>query len=460
MAIEPKERTEYQHIDRQNPRLASMLHGYDDWLTRTLLLIPSENYPSEAVREAKGSRIGNKYAEGYPKRRFYQGAGWVDSVEELAQELARGLFKVPHANVQPHSGSPANWAVLNALLEPGDTFMGMSLTAGGHLTHGAEVSATSKYFNVVQYGANRAGWMDFDQVEDLAKRHHPKLIIAGITAYPRQIDFKKFREIADSVGAILMVDMAHIAGLVAGGSHPSPVEDADVVTTTTHKTLRGNRGALVLPTDRGLQRDPKMAAKIDQSVFPGTQGGLHPDAVAAIAQTLYEALHPNFQTYARNVVENNRILADELLLQGFRLSTGGTDNHVVLVNLLGQEVRGRLFAEGLEAVGLVANKNTVPFDDRSSYSPSGVRAGTPGATSRNMGGPEMRRIGKVFRAVYDGLEKTRARLGFTGDYEQVQNGALRRRVLRETPSLRDIALEVAAFIEPFPILDSYIPDAA
>lgn len=349
-------------------------------------LIASENIVSEAVLLAAGSVLTNKYAEGYPAKRYYGGCVYVDEVEEIARERAKKLFGAEHANVQPHSGANANLAVFYAFLKPGDTVLSMSLAHGGHLSHGSPVNISGNWFNIVPYCVDgQTGRIDYDEVRRLALENKPKLILAGASAYPRIIDFKRFREIADEVGAILMVDMAHIAGLVAAGLHPSPVPYADVVTTTTHKTLRGPRGGLILCRER-------YAKQIDKAIFPGTQGGPLMHIIAAKAVALGEALKPEFRTYQQNIVENARELSLALLKKGFNLVSGGTDNHLMLLDLRGTDVTGKELERRLDEVHITANKNAVPFDPQSPFITSGLRLGTPAVTSRGFGKKEMRDI--------------------------------------------------------------------
>ena len=351
--------------------------------SRTLCLIASENHVSRAVLDALGSVFTNKYSEGYPGRRYYEGQQVVDELEALAVERAKALFGVEHANVQPYSGSPANLAVYLAFLEPGDTVMGMALPMGGHLTHGWSVSVTGKWFRAVQYGVRAdTGRIDVDEVRELARRERPKLIVCGGTAIPRTIDFAGFAEVAQEVEAILVADIAHIAGLVAGGAHPSPVGLADVLSTTTHKTLRGPRGAM-------LMCGSEHATAIDRAVFPGLQGGPHDHVTAAIAVALGEARRPEFAAYARQVVANAKALAGHLADRGFDLVSGGTDNHLILVDLTSKGIGGKPVAQALDRAGLTLNSNTVPFDPRTPFDPSGIRLGTPAVTTRGLREPEM-----------------------------------------------------------------------
>ena len=361
-------------------------------------LIASENIVSRAVMEAQGSILTNKYAEGYSGRRYYGGCEYVDIAENLAVERAKKLFGSEFVNVQPHSGAQANGAVFMALLQPGDTIMGMSLAAGGHLTHGAPPAQSGKWFNAVQYGVRQADCtIDFDEVEKLAREHKPKLIIAGGSAYPRHIDFARFRAIADEVGAYLMVDMAHFAGLVAAGLHPSPVPVADITTTTTHKTLRGPRGGMVLTNNE------EIAKKINSAVFPGLQGGPLMHVIAAKAVAFGEALTPEFKDYAARVIKNAQTLAAEMINGGYAITTGGTDTHLMLVDLRPKGVKGNAAEKSLERAGITCNKNGIPFDTEKPMVTSGVRLGTPAATTRGFGEEEFKTVGKLVCEVLDGL---------------------------------------------------------
>lgn len=365
-------------------------------------LIASENIVSRAVLEAQGTVLTNKYAEGYPGRRYYGGCEHVDVVEKLAIERAKKLFGCSFANVQPHSGAQANQAVFLALLKPGDTFMGLSLSAGGHLTHGAAPNLSGKWFEPVQYGVRREdGLMDFDEIARLAREHKPKMIITGGSAYPRHIDFERFREIADEVGALFMVDMAHFAGLVAAGVHPSPLPHADVVTTTTHKTLRGARGGMV------LSNSEEIGKKINSAVFPGLQGGPLMHAIAGKAVAFGEALQPSFKSYAAQVVENAQVLAETLKSGGLDIVTGGTDTHVVLVDLRPKGLTGNIAEVTLDKAGITCNKNGVPFDPEKPAVTSGIRLGTPAGTTRGFGAEEFRQVGQMIVEVLDELAVNR-----------------------------------------------------
>jgi glycine hydroxymethyltransferase len=361
-------------------------------------LIASENIVSRAVLEAQGSVMTNKYAEGYPGKRYYGGCEYVDVVESLAIERACKMFGCSYANVQPSSGSQANQGVYMALLQPGDTIMGMSLAAGGHLTHGAAPNQSGKWFKAVQYGVRKQdAQIDFDEVEELARTHKPKLIIAGGSAYPRVIDFARFRKIADEVGALFMVDMAHFAGLVAGGVYPSPLPHAHVVTTTTHKTLRGPRGGMILSNDADIGK------KINSAIFPGIQGGPLMHVIAGKAVAFGEALRPEFKLYAQQVVDNARALADTLVRRGLDIVSGGTDSHLMLVDLRPKKLTGKAAEASLERAGMTCNKNGIPFDPEKPTITSGVRLGTPAATTRGFGVAEFRQVGELIGDVLDGL---------------------------------------------------------
>ncbi len=363
-------------------------------------LIASENIVSRAVLEAQGSVMTNKYAEGYPGRRYYGGCQFVDMAEKLAIDRACKIFDCKFANVQPNSGSQANQAVFMATLKPGDTFMGLDLAAGGHLTHGSPVNLSGKWFNVVSYGVDKdTQLIDMDAVEKLALEHRPKLIVAGGSAYPRHWDFARFREIADKIGAIFMADIAHFAGLVAGGAHPSPFPHAHVATTTTHKTLRGPRGGMILTNDEDL------AKKLNSAVFPGLQGGPLMHVIAAKAVAFHEALQPEFKNYARAVVENAAALAKTLMSAGYNLTTGGTDNHLMLVDLRSKGLNGKLAEAALGRAHITCNKNGVPFDTEKPMITSGIRLGTPAATSRGFGVEEFKLVGELIAETLDGLAK-------------------------------------------------------
>ncbi|SNX70204.1 serine hydroxymethyltransferase [Cereibacter ovatus] len=387
-----------ESLASRDPELFASITGELGRQRDEIELIASENIVSRAVMEAQGSVMTNKYAEGYPGKRYYGGCGFVDVAETLAIERAKQLFGCAFANVQPNSGSQANQGVFNALLKPGDTILGMELASGGHLTHGASVNQSGKWFHAVQYGVRKAdNLIDYDQVAALAREHKPKLIIAGGSAIPRQIDFAKFRAIADEVGALLMVDMAHFAGLVAGGAHPSPFPQADVATTTTHKTLRGPRGGMILTNNEDI------AKKVNSAIFPGIQGGPLMHVIAAKAVAFGEALRPEFRAYAAQVVKNAQALADELMKGGLDIVTGGTDTHVMLVDLRPKGVKGNATEKALGRAHITCNKNGIPFDPEKPMVTSGVRLGTPAGTTRGFAEAEFREIARLIVEVVDGL---------------------------------------------------------
>jgi glycine hydroxymethyltransferase len=371
----------------------------------TLMMIPSENYASKAVMEAVGSVLMNKYSEGYSGKRYYQGNKYIDEIETIAIEKAMKLFNVPHVNVQPYSGSPANSAVLFALLNPNEKIMGLKLSSGGHLTHGhPDITFSGKFFDSVQFGTDDNGIIDYDLVEKMAKEEKPKLLFIGTTAYPLILDWKRFAEIADSIDAWLVADISHVAGLVVAGVYPSPVNYAHVITTTTHKTLRGPRGAMIMVTKKGLEKDVELAKKIDRAVFPGLQGGPHNNTTAGIAICLEEADTAEFKKYGEQVVLNAKVLAEELVKGGLTIVTGKTDCHLIVVDLRPQKLSGSLVAEELEKVGIIVNKNSVPNDTAGPFNPSGIRLGTPAITTKGMKEEDVKLIAKRIVDVINSLK--------------------------------------------------------
>ncbi len=386
----------FEEVQKVDPEVAAAIAQENDRQQSHLELIASENIVSKAVMAAMGSQLTNKYAEGYPGKRYYGGCEYVDIVETLAIERAKKLFGCTYANVQPHSGAQANFAVFFALVKPGDTVMGMSLDAGGHLTHGSKVNVSGTYFNIVPYGVNDEGYIDYDEVLKIAKEVKPKLIVAGASAYPRAIDFKKFREIADEVGAYLMVDMAHIAGLVAGGQHMSPIPYAHVTTTTTHKTLRGPRGGLILSSEEFATEH-----KLNKAIFPGIQGGPLMHVIAGKAVCFKEALDPSFKEYAKNIVDNASALANGLTSRGFDLVSGGTDNHLMLVDLRSKNITGKEFEIALDAANITCNKNAIPNDPQKPGITSGVRIGTPAITTRGLDTSDMDLVAQAMTLIAD-----------------------------------------------------------
>jgi len=388
-----------------DPEIAAVLEKELNRQRTKIELIASENFTSKAVMEVQGSVLTNKYAEGYPGKRYYGGCEYVDVAEELARQRVKKLFGAEHANVQPHSGAQANTAVYFSILEPGDTVLGMKLAHGGHLTHGSPVNMSGKYYNFVPYGVSKeTGCIDYEEVRDQAKAHKPKLIVAGASAYPRTIDFAAFREIADEVGALFMVDMAHIAGLVAAGLHPNPVPYADFVTSTTHKTLRGPRGGIILCRE-------EYAKAIDKAIFPGIQGGPLMHVIAAKAVAFKEALEPEFKDYQQQVVKNAKSLAEKLVENGLKLVSGGTDNHLILVDVQPRELTGKETEERLDEIGITVNKNAIPFDPKPPTVTSGVRIGSPAVTTRGFKEKEMEQVGDIIqRALSYEFEKEKEQL--------------------------------------------------
>lgn len=389
----------FDEVKNLDPEVAAAIQDENDRQQSHLELIASENIVSKAVMAAMGSQLTNKYAEGYPGKRYYGGCEYVDVVEDIARDRAKKLFGCTYANVQPHSGAQANMAVFFALVKPGDTVMGMSLDAGGHLTHGSPVNMSGTYFNIVPYGLNDEGFIDYDEVRRIALECKPKMIVAGASAYPRKIDFKKFREIADEVGAFLMVDMAHIAGLVAGGMHESPIPYAHVTTTTTHKTLRGPRGGLILADEEFA-----LEHKLNKSVFPGIQGGPLMHIIAAKAICFKEALSDEFKDYAKRVYDNAQALAKGLTERGFDLVSGGTENHLMLVDLRSKNITGKEFEIALDAANITCNKNAIPNDPEKPGTTSGVRIGTPAVTTRGLGVEDMDTIAECMAMIADDPE--------------------------------------------------------
>lgn len=394
----------FEEVKEFDPEIAAAISDELGRQRDHIELIASENFVSKAVMAAMGSPLTNKYAEGYPGKRYYGGCQYVDVVENLAIERAKKLFGCDYVNVQPHSGAQANLAVFFAIVKPGDTVMGMSLADGGHLTHGSPVNISGKYFNIVPYGVNQDGYIDYDNVLAIAKECRPKLIVAGASAYARAIDFKRLREIADEVGAVLMVDMAHIAGLVAAGLHMSPIPYADVVTTTTHKTLRGPRGGMILSSAENADK-----FKFNKSVFPGIQGGPLMHVIAGKAVCLKEALDPSFKVYAKNIVDNADALCKGLMNRGFDIVSGGTDNHLMLVNLINKGVTGKEVEKLLDAANITCNKNTIPNDPASPFVTSGIRLGTAAVTTRGFNTEDMDVVAEAIALLVDDVEKNQAK---------------------------------------------------
>ena len=435
-------------LKRTDPLIYKLILQEEKRQREVLEMIPSENYASKAVMEALGTVLTNKYSEGYPKKRYYQGNKIIDDIEILAEERAKKLFKVPYVNVQPLSGSPANAAVYMAVLNPGDKIMGLALSFGGHLTHGAPLTFSSRFFKSVQYTLGKDRLLDYDAIEKQALKEKPQIIVCGFTAYPRIIDFKRFGEIADKVGAYLLADISHITGLIIAGVHPSPAPYVHIVTTTTHKTLRGPRGAMIMVTDRGLKKNPDLPKKIDSAIIPGLQGGPHDNQTAAIAVCLLEASKPSFKQYGKQVVKNSQALAKELIKHGFDLVSGGSDNHLILIDLRNSGVNGAVAALALETAGIVLNKNGVPFDTNPPFYPSGIRLGTPAITTRGLKEKDMVKVANWINRAIDqvkGLDlpkdkKTRKKL-----WQKLKGEIIKNKKLLE------IAKEVKNFTAKLPI---------
>lgn len=408
--MEEEEMYDFEEILKEDPEIADVIRQEMDRQNSHIELIASENWVSKAVMAAMGSPLTNKYAEGYPGKRYYGGCQVVDVAENLARDRAKELFGCEYANVQPHSGAQANMAVMFAMLEPGDKVLGMNLDHGGHLTHGSPVNISGKYFNFAAYGVNEDGFIDYDKVLEVAKEHRPKLIIAGASAYARTIDFRRFREIADEVGAYLMVDMAHIAGLVAAGLHPSPIPYAHVTTTTTHKTLRGPRGGMILSSEENNKK-----FNFNKAVFPGTQGGPLMHVIAAKAVCFKEALQPEFKTYQEQILKNAKALCEGLQKRGVKIVSGGTDNHLMLVDLREAGISGKELEKRLDDAHVTCNKNTIPNDPRSPFVTSGVRLGTPAVTSRGLKEEEMDRLAEIIAMVIESEENVEKARGMVAE---------------------------------------------
>ncbi len=444
-------------LSSDDPQLYSILKKEDKRQRDTITLIPSENYASLTVRSTLSSVLTNKYSEGYAKKRYYQGNKNADDAELLAIERAKKLFRVAHVNVQPYSGSPANTAVYFALLRPlEDKIMGLALSSGGHLTHGSPVSFSGKYFKTVSFPTTRDGLLDYDEIEKLAIKEKPQIIVCGFTAYPRVIDFKRFGEIADKVNAYLLADISHISGLIVGGAHPSPSLDAHILMTTTHKSLRGPRGAMLMVTEKGLKKDAELAEKLDKAVFPGLQGGPHDNQTAAIAAALNEALNPKFRTYAQQIVKNSKALAATLTSFGFELTTGGTENHLMVIDLTNKGVNGALASYALEQAGIIVNKNTIPYDTMPPFYPSGIRIGTPAATTRGMKEKDMQKLGEWMHQVIEevknySLPKEKTGFGKLTTSERQLFFRKFRDEVKKNKKLLAIAKDVQKYMREFPL---------
>ena len=436
-------------LKKTDPKIYELILKEEKRQRDVLEMIPSENYASRAVMDALGTVLTNKYSEGFPKKRYYQGNSVIDEIEILAEERAKELFKVPYVNVQALSGSPANAAVYMATVKPGGKIMGLSLSFGGHLTHGAPLTFSSRFFKAVNYPLGKDRLLNYNLIEEIAVKEKPQIIVCGFTAYPRLIDFKRFGEIADKVGAYLLADISHITGLVVAGVHPSPVPYAHIITTTTHKTLRGPRGALIMVTDKGLKKDKDLPSKIDKAIIPGLQGGPHDNQTAAIAVALLEASNPLFKAYGKQVVKNSKTLAKELIKHGFDLVSAGTDNHLILIDLKNKKVNGAVAAYALEIAGIVVNKNGVPFDPMPPFYPSGIRLGTPAITTRGLKEEDM---AKVAHWINRAVEQTKGISLPENKLKRREYWKSKRIELAKNKKLLEIAKEVKIFIEKFPLL--------
>ncbi len=437
------------NLKKQDPQIYSLIVAEEKRQKDVLEMIPSENYTSQAVMETLGTVLTNKYSEGFPGKRYYQGNAVADSVESLAQERAMKLFGVPYVNVQPLSGSPANSAVYFAVLENGAKIMGLSLAMGGHITHGHKLGLSGRFFTAVHYELGKDNLLDYDAIEKQVMKEKPQLLICGYTAYPRIIDFKRFGQIADKAGCWLMADVSHITGLIVAGVHPSPVPYAHIVTTTTHKTLRGPRGAMIMVTEKGLKKDPTLPKRIETAIIPGLQGGPHDNQTAAIAVCLKEASSASFKKYGAQIVANAKVLGEELTKQGFDLVSGGTDNHLILIDLRSKKVNGRVAAVALEAAGIVLNYNGVPGDDMPPLYASGIRLGTPAITTRGMKEKEMKKIAEWYAqaiAEVEGMELPK-------DDKEKRQALLKEytATIAKNKKLSAIAKEIKSFVVKFPV---------
>lgn len=435
-------------LKKTDPKVFGLVKEEEKRQREVLEMIPSENYTSQAVMETLGTVLTNKYSEGFPRKRYYQGNAVIDSVETLAAERAQKLFGVPYVNTQALSGSPANTIIYLAILKNGDKMMGLDLASGGHITHGNPIGLTGRLFKISHYKLGKDNLLDYDAIERQVLKEKPQLIICGYTAYPRIIDFKRFGQIADKVGAYLMADVSHITGLIIAGAHPSPAKDAHVIMTTTHKTLRGPRGALIMVTDKGLKKDPDMPKKIESAVIPGLQGGPHDNQTAAIAVALLEASKPSFKTYGKQIVKNAKALAKELLKYDFDLVSGGTDNHLILIDLRNKGVNGAIAAIALEVAGIVLNKNGVPGDTNPPFYPAGIRLGTPAITTRGLKEKDMVKVAKWMN---DAVEAVRdQKLPDTKEERSAFMKKYRGEVVKNKKLLQ-ISREVKAFVSQYPI---------
>ena len=441
------------YLNKIDSKMAALIKAEEKRQAETLMMIPSENHTSQAVREAVGSLLQDKYCEGYPFKRYYQGQENYDKIEELCKERVKEAFGVPYCNVQALSGSPANLAVYFALLKPGDKIMGLRMDQGGHITHGLKVNVSGTFFNSVFYHVNKQGLIDYQALEEIALKEKPKILIAGITSYPLALDFKRFSRIAEKCGALLMADMSHVAGLILSGVYPNPAPYCHVITATTHKTLRGPRGALIMVSGKGLKRDPQMGDKIDKAVFPGLQGGPHENNIAGIAVALKEAQKPSFKKYGQQIVKNAAYLAEQLKKGGLKLCARGTNTHLMVIDLRDFRVSGNLIAEALEKGGIVANRNAVPYDPNPPFYPSGIRLGAPAVTSRGMKEKEMKIIAGLIVEIIQDIVKVKKAMSFS--LEDERKKAMRERIIAKSSAVKKSKQKVKQLCAKFPLPKMY-----
>ncbi|MDD5750860.1 MAG: serine hydroxymethyltransferase [Candidatus Pacebacteria bacterium] len=441
------------YLNKTDLKMAALIKAEEKRQNETLMMIPSENHTSQAVREVVGSLLQDKYCEGYPFKRYYQGQENYDKIEDLCRERVKQCFRVPYCNVQALSGAPANLAVYFALLKPGDKIMGLRMDQGGHITHGLKVNVSGTFFNSVFYHVDREGFIDYDAMEEIALKEKPKMIIAGITSYPLALDFKRFSAIAEKCGALLMADMSHVAGLILAGVYPNPVPYCHIITATTHKTLRGPRGALIMVSDKGLRADPQMGERIDKAVFPGLQGGPHENNIAGIAVALKEAQKPAFKRYGRQIVKNAAYLAQCLKDGGLKLCAGGTNTHLMVIDLQEFKVSGNLIAEALEQGGIVANRNAVPYDPNPPFYPSGIRLGAPAVTSRGMKEKEMKLIAQLIAEIIRDIVSIKDKSGLT--LEDEKKKATRDKIIAKSAVVKKSKQKVRQLCARFPLPNSY-----
>jgi len=442
-----------KYLNKTDPQMDEIIKKEIERQENSLMMIPSENHTSEAVREAVGSILQDKYCEGYPYKRYYQGQENFDKLEELCQERAKKVFGVPFVNVQPHSGSPANCAVYLALLELGDKIMALRLDQGGHISHGLNINFSGRFFKSIFYGVNKDGLIDYEAMERMAIKENPRIIIAGITSHSMSLDFSRFSGVAEKCGAYLMADIAHVAGLIVAKVYPNPAPYCHIITTTTHKTLRGPRGALIMVTDKGIEKDPQLPQKINRAVFPGLQGGPHENNIAGIAVALEEAQKPEFTEYGKQVIKNAKVLAETLREEGIDLCAGGTNTHLIMIDLRNLEILGNTAAEALEQAGIVTNKNTIPDDPNPPFYPSGLRLGTPGITSRGMKEEEMKQIGVSIGGVLKDISRLKKEKDIS--LEKEKKSKIRKEIISKSEEIKRIRENIKNLCSMFPLKKEY-----